>query len=148
MGPGTPEKLGTVGAVLAAAACPICFPKFALIGAAVGLGVLAPYEGYVAIGVQVLFVLALAGHLIAFPRHRNGWLLALAIGATLILFAGYYAVPSSILLQIALAGLVAASVWLAIELRRCTSCKVIPAQIDVDESGGPRAAPDQSKAPL
>ena len=130
MNPGTPEKLSTAGAVLAAAACPICFPKIALVGAAVGLGVLAPFEGYVAIGVQALFSLALAGHLIAFSHHRNRWLLALAIGANLMLFTGYYALPSSILLQAALACLAAASVWLAIELRRCTSCSVTQSGID------------------
>jgi hypothetical protein len=35
------EKFGSIGAIIAAAACPICFPKLALIGSAVGLGVLA-----------------------------------------------------------------------------------------------------------
>jgi len=55
MGHPSPEKFGTVGAVLAALACPICFPKVALVGAAVGLGVFAPYEGYIALAVQALF---------------------------------------------------------------------------------------------
>jgi hypothetical protein len=48
------EKVGSIGAIIAALACPICFPKLALVGLAVGLGVLAPYEGYMAKGVQVL----------------------------------------------------------------------------------------------
>lgn len=116
------DRFGTVGAVVAAAACPICFPKLALIGAAVGLGVFAPYEGYVAIGVQVLFALAFIGQMLAFRRHRNRWLLALSALATALLFVGYYVAPSSILLQISLAGLVAASIWLAVELRRCAKC--------------------------
>ncbi len=144
MSPGTPEKLGTVGAVLAAAACPICFPKIALVGAVFGLGVLTPFEGYVAIGVQALFILALAGHLLAYPRHRNGWLLALAIGAVLTLFVAYYALSSSVLLQIALGCLVAASVWLAIELRRCASCRVPESRADVDESGAPHPLRNRS----
>jgi len=108
-----------VGAVLAALACPICFPKFALIGAAIGLGALAPFEGYIAIGVQVLFVLALAGQLLAYPRHRNRWLLALSIVATALMFVAYYALGSSLLLQLSLALLMAASFWLVIENRRC-----------------------------
>jgi mercuric ion transport protein len=40
------EQTGTWGAVVAAILCPMCFPKLALIGAALGLGVLAPYEGW------------------------------------------------------------------------------------------------------
>jgi len=115
-------KFGTVGAVLAAAACPVCFPKIAFVGAAFGLGALAPFEGYFALGVQVLFVLALTGHVVAYGRHRNRWLLALAVAATVGLFAGFYAAASSVLLQLSVAGLVAASVWLALELRRCAVC--------------------------
>ncbi|MDQ3187277.1 MAG: MerC family mercury resistance protein, partial [Pseudomonadota bacterium] len=113
------DRFGTAGAVVAAAACPICFPKLALVGAAVGLGAFAPFEIYVAIGVQILFVLAFIGQLLAVRRHRNRWLLAFSAVTTLLLFVGYYVIPSSILLQISLAGLVVASIWLAVELRRC-----------------------------
>ena len=120
------EKFGTVGAVVAAAACPICFPKIALVGAAVGLGALAPFEGYIAVGVQVLFVLALVGQVLAYPRHRNRWLLSLSGATTVLLFVAYYVLPSSILLQISLAGLVAASVWLVVESRRCAKCEAQP----------------------
>ena len=118
------DRFGTIGAVIAAAACPICFPKIALIGAAVGLGVFAPHERYVATAVQIFFVLAFIGQVVAFRRHRNGWLLALSALTTALLFIGYYVVPSSILLQIALAALVAVSIWLALELRRCAKCTV------------------------
>src|SRR5216117_287385 len=38
------EKIGSLGAVIAAAACPICFPKLALLGALFGLGALGAYE--------------------------------------------------------------------------------------------------------
>jgi len=119
------EKVGTSGAILAALACPICFPKLALIGAALGLGVFAPYEGYVALAVQALFVVAFAGQWLAFRRHRNRWLLVLSGVATLLLFVGFYVFPSAVLLQIALAGLAAASVWLVVESRRCAKCAVV-----------------------
>jgi len=33
------EKVGSIGAVIGALACPICFPKIAIVGAAIGLGV-------------------------------------------------------------------------------------------------------------
>ena len=96
------------------------------------LASLAPLEGYTVIAVQLLFVLALAGHLLAFPRHRNRWLLAIAVAATALLFVAYYVLSSSILLQISLAGLVGASIWLAIELRRCASCAAGELQAKTD----------------
>lgn len=116
------DRFGTAGAVVAALACPICFPKLALIGAAIGFGVFAPFERYVALGVQLLFILAFIGQILAFRRHRNHWVLALSAITTAFLFVGYYVVPSNILLQVALVGLVVASIWLAIELRRCAKC--------------------------
>lgn len=116
------EKIGTGGAIVAALACPICFPKIALIGAALGLGALAPYEGYLAIGVQALFLLALIGHVVAFRQHRNIRLLAFAAAATLTLFAGFYVIPSSALLLAALGGLIAASIWHVVAMRRCRTC--------------------------
>jgi mercuric ion transport protein len=120
------ERFGSVGAIIAAAACPICFPKLALVGAALGLGIFAPYEGYVAKGVQALFLLALAGQLLAFRQHRNQWLFALSGVTTALLFVGYYVVPSSVLLQGALLGLVISSIWLIVEQRRYASCARLP----------------------
>ena len=117
------EKFGSVGAVLAALACPICFPKVALIGAALGLGALQPFEPYIALGLQALFVVALVGHMFAYRRHRNRWLLGLAWLATIMLFEGYYIIPSAILLQAALAALGVASVWLVLEMRRRAKIK-------------------------
>lgn len=116
------EKFGTLGALLTALACPICFPKLAIIGSALGLGIFAPYEGYLAIGVQVLFVLALVGQVLAYRTHLNRWLLGLSVAATVTMFVAYYIIPSSILLQVALAGLVGASVWQVFEMRRCAKC--------------------------
>jgi mercuric ion transport protein len=116
------ERFATAGALIAALACPICFPKLALIGAALGLGVFAPYEGYIALVVQLLFVLALIGQVVAYRAHRNRWLLGLAVVVTALLFVGYYVLPSSVLLQVALGGLVATSIWQIVELRRCARC--------------------------
>ena len=116
------EKTSTLGAVIAALACPICFPKLALIGVAVGLGAFSPFERYTTFVVQALFALAYIGQAIAYRQHRNKWLLAFAAITTTTLFAGYYLVRSSTLLEIALLGLVAASVWQVIEARRCAAC--------------------------
>ena len=40
------DKLGAVGAFLAAAAAPCCFPLLAAVGAALGLGALQAWRGY------------------------------------------------------------------------------------------------------
>ena len=95
------EKFGTVGAAVAALACPICFPKLAVIGAALGLGIFAPYERYIALAVQALFVVALVGQGLAYRSHRNKWLVSLAIVTTALMFVAYYVIPSSILLIVA-----------------------------------------------
>lgn len=116
------EKFGSSGAFLAALACPICFPKLAIIGAAVGLGAFAPYEKYVALVVQALFALSLVGHLLAYRVHRNKWLVGFAGLTTLLLFAGYYVIPSAILLEISLLALVVGSVWQYLEMKRCSKC--------------------------
>src|SRR5215475_3067343 len=66
---------------------------------------LAPYEGYMAKGVQVLFVVALIGQIVAYRQYQNRWLLSLSALATVLLLSGYYIVPSSLLLQLSLLGL-------------------------------------------
>jgi mercuric ion transport protein len=116
------EKLGTTGAVIAALACPICFPKLALVGTALGLGIFAPYEKYVALGVQALFVMAFVGQALSYRTHRNNWLLGFSGFVTVLVFVGYYVIPSSILLQVSLAGLVIASIWQVVAIKRCAKC--------------------------
>lgn len=48
------DKIGSIGAVIAAAACPVCFPKLALLGALFGLGALGVYEAQLVIAAQLL----------------------------------------------------------------------------------------------
>jgi len=68
--------------------------------------------------VQALFLIAFIGQLVAFRQLRNRWLLGMSLLTTLLLFSGYYVVPSSLLLQLSLCGLVISSIWLVIEQRR------------------------------
>ena len=111
------ERLGTVGALLAAIVCPICFPKLALIGAALGLGALAPFEGWFAAAAQVFLVLAVMGHLVAYRRHRNPWVLLLAgVGAALVLGALWV---KYIEVYLGLLAVVVATVWSAFALPLC-----------------------------
>ena len=122
------EKLGTIGALLAAIVCPICFPKLALIGAALGLGALAPFEGWFAAAAQVFLVLAVMGHLVAYRRHRSPWVPLLAgVGAALVLGA-LWVKYNEALVYLGLLAVVAATVWSVFALRKCSTCSVaVPA---------------------
>jgi hypothetical protein len=117
------ERAGTFGAALAAAACPVCFPKFALLGTVLGLGAFAPYEGALIVVVLILAAAAWAGHVAAWRRHRKRVLLALATAATALLYVGYFVAGSPLLMQGSLVALAGASVWLGFELRRCARCE-------------------------
>ena len=70
------EKLGSFGGIVAAAACPICFPKLALIGALFGFGALAKYEVVFLYLAQILVMIALIGHVISYKRVQTRILLS------------------------------------------------------------------------
>jgi len=88
------EKIGSFGALIAAAACPVCFPKLALIGALFGLGALGAYESQLFIAAQILIAVAVLGQALASLQHRKAWLLGLAILSGAAVFGGLYLVPS------------------------------------------------------
>jgi mercuric ion transport protein len=115
------EKVGSYGAIVAAAACPLCFPKLALIGALFGFGVLAKYEVVFLYMAQILIVLALIGHIISYKRLHNLALLILAFTSVILFFMSLYVFTSEILSYIALAGMIAAMAWMMFEDRRCAS---------------------------
>lgn len=120
------ENFGSVGAIVAAAACPICFPKLALLGAFFGLGALAKYEAVFFYGAHILIVIALIGHVISFKKVQNLPLLVLAVISVVLFFTSLYIFLSEILSYIALAGMVTAMIWMIIDSRRCAKC-VTPA---------------------
>lgn len=103
------EKSSSIGAVIAAAACPVCFPKLALIGALFGLGALGAYEYQLFIAAQALVVIAVVGHAFAYRRDRNLWLLGCAAASGAAVFAGFYLFGWEPLAYIGFAGLIAAS---------------------------------------
>lgn len=116
------EKFGSFGAVAAAAACPICFPKLAILGALFGMGALAQYETPFFFGAQILVLLAVTGHALSYKKHRNGKLLSLAAISASLLFVSLYGVPNEVLSYLAFAGLIGATVWLVVIERRCGRC--------------------------
>jgi mercuric ion transport protein len=112
------DRLGTLGALLAALACPVCFPKIALVGAALGLGALAPFEDWFAAAAQVFLVIAGLGHLVAYRQHHMlivpvlGW-----VGVLLVLGALWLRYVETIVYA-GLTVLVVATVWSIVAVRR------------------------------
>jgi mercuric ion transport protein len=107
---GVIEKIGTVGAVLAAAACPACFPVLAVVGTALGLGIFDPFEGWVFIMFQILVVVAMLGNLLSFIRHRRTVPLIIGLAGPVLIFFALNIWFNQLLLYIGLFGLAAASV--------------------------------------
>lgn len=118
------EKCGSFGAIVAAAACPICFPKLALIGTIFGLGAFAKYEAFFFYGAQILIVIALIGHVTSYKKVQNRILLGLATISAALFFISLYLFVSEILAYISLAGLAFSTIWMAVETRRCDKCVI------------------------
>ena len=117
-------KFGSLGAVLAAIFCPICFPKLALLGVFFGLGALAKYEIIFFYAAQAFVLLMLVANIVSYKRYKNKALLLLVVVSVLLFFISLYVVVSEMLSYVALSGLVASSIWSIFESRRCSSCDV------------------------
>ena len=110
------DKAGVVGSVVSAAACPACFPALASLGAAMGLGIFAEYEGLFVTTLLPLFAaVALFANALGWLRHRQwhrsvlGMIGPAIVLAALRLFPGqeWYAT----LLYAGLACMVGISLW-------------------------------------
>lgn len=95
--------------MVAAAACPVCFPKLALLGALFGLGAFGAYESRLFLAAQALVIVSVIGHVLSYLRHRKRWRLGVALASGAAVFAGLYWAGSEWLAYAGLVGLVAAS---------------------------------------
>jgi hypothetical protein len=96
-------------------------PKFGLVAAA-----------------QVFLVVALIGHVVAYRRHRDLAVLALAaVGVALVLGSLWIAYVEA-LVYAGPGAVVAATVWSVFALRRCATCATVSAQVP---PGGDRRRP-------
>ncbi len=113
------EKVGSVGAILAALACPACFPVLAVVSTALGLGIFRPFEGWVFVVFQILVLIALVGNILSFSRHRRVLPLILGAISPTLIFSVLYVRFNQPLLYVGLCGLAAASLWNFIANRQC-----------------------------
>jgi len=85
------EKIGSLGAVVAAMGCASCFPALGALGASLGLGFLAQFEGvFINTLLPVFTWIALGAIVVSFLSHRR-WLRLLAgvVGPTMVLLTLY-----------------------------------------------------------
>jgi MerC mercury resistance protein len=119
---GVVEKIGAIGALVTASACPACFPMLAVVGTTLGLGVLRPFEGWVFIVFQILVVIAILGNILSFVRHRRTFPLIIGLSGPLLIFFALYVRFNQLLLYLGLFGLAAASILNFIANRQCARC--------------------------
>jgi mercuric ion transport protein len=91
--PGLFEKVGSLGTIVSAMGCPMCFPFLASLGASLGLGIFSAFEGLFINKLIPLFaIIVLISNLFAWISHRQflrllwGVLGPLMVLATLYLF--------------------------------------------------------------
>ena len=124
------DKLGTVGAFLAAASCPVCFPLLGVAGTALGLGFLRPFEGVLMYVFQILVFIALIGNIFAFANHRRVIPLLIGIVSPGAIFWAFYIQFNYGLVYTGLFGLAVASVLNYVAQRRCKTCA--PSKIKIN----------------
>ena len=118
------DKLGSLGAIVAAFGMSCCLPLFATVGSVIGLGFLDQYEYQMFYVMQVAVVLAVAGTLWAYRKHKNISPVILAVlSAGLILYA-VNTTLNSWLIYGGMIGLIATAILNAIYAKRCGNCEI------------------------
>ena len=123
------DKTGSFGAILAAMSCASCFPAVAALGASLGLGFLAQFEGLALNTLLPLFAgIVLAANLTAGLYHRRWFrLLAGIVGPAMVLGTLY---PfwvygwSTYMFYAGLVIMLVVSIWDIVSppVRGCASC--------------------------
>jgi len=110
------DKAGVAGSVVSAAACPACFPALASLGAAMGLGIFAQYEGLIMTTLLPWFAAtALVANALGWLRHRQWHRIVLGLIGPAIVLAALLVFPGkdwfAELLYTGLASMVGVSLW-------------------------------------
>ena len=105
------EKIPSIGAIIAAAGCPICFPALAAVGSVFGLGALAAYESQFLIITQIFAALSVLFAVISFRRTGHKLSLSIALISGALFFGSWYLFFSQAVIYIALAGIFVTAIW-------------------------------------
>jgi hypothetical protein len=112
------DRVGSIGALIAAIAAPCCFPLFAAVGTAAGFTAPGHYEGVALYLFQGLALITLAGLALSARKHRDYAPLIVGTLGCLNLAYHLYWEASLPALYGGLAGLLAAAAWNYVSTRR------------------------------
>jgi len=105
------DKVGTTGVLVTAMACPVCWPLFALAGSTLGLGILAPWEGFLMNYVFPPFVvISMLGSYFSYRYHRSLLPLGCGVLSGLLILLGFYAGWHLTLMYVGIFGLLVAAI--------------------------------------
>ena len=84
------DKFGTTGLFLTAILSPCCFPLFAFMASALGLGSFELFGGWSMWVFQIMVLVSIAGLYISYRKHHCTYPLLVAIPSGLLIFYAYY----------------------------------------------------------
>jgi len=117
------DKIGAVGAIVAAGGCPACFPALAALGSVLGLGFLQQFEEKALIVFQILVIIALIGNVISYLNHKKVIPLIIGVLGALVIFFAWYIHFSYALFYIGLIALFVAAISNIIAKKKCPKCQ-------------------------
>ena len=105
------DRVGSLGTLIAAMACPVCWPVLATLGSSLGLGIFAPWEGIISNFVFPPFVvIAVLGTFLSFRSHKKRLPFVLGIVSGSLILFGFYVIWQPTLVYIGIFGLLISSV--------------------------------------
>jgi hypothetical protein len=111
---GSIDKFGVAGLLLTALLSPCCFPVFAFVASALGLGSFELFGGWTMWIFQAMVILSIAGLCISYRGHHCLYPLLVAIPSGLFVFYGYHFNDSDhwvYFLYAGMVGLMGATIW-------------------------------------
>jgi len=117
------DKIGSFGAVLAAALAPCCFPLLGVLATTLGLGAAERFAPQLQYAVQFFVLLAVVGSVLMYRVHRRSLPLILSIIGAALCFIHYYVRFSEPLIYSGFGLLVASGLWNTFDKKSRNSCK-------------------------
>lgn len=84
------DKFGTIGLFVTAIFSPCCFPIFAFVASALGLGSFELFGGWTMWVFQAMVLISIGGFIISYRKHCCAYPLLIAVPSGLLIFYGYH----------------------------------------------------------
>lgn len=103
------DKLGTLGIFVTALFSPCCFPLFAFVASALGLGSFELFGGWTMWIFLIMVVISVIGFYISYRKHGCLYPLLLALPSAGLIFYSYFANAEVVLLYVGMFGILLAT---------------------------------------